>query len=209
MIRVVRAAPTGVPADAVMRSVGADLEACTAVCGAIGIEAGEELLERLRGFGEIPVGGAIVTPGGRLRSAYLIHVVLRSREEPITMESVAHAFRNGLRQAAEWQVDTLAVPALGTGAGNLDAEVAAAVMFSVLHRHEGPYPREVVVTVASEYEEEAFRAMQSRPTPPPVPGGASIRAVDALDESDMDDWMTALDRYVGELDRYVGGEGGS
>jgi O-acetyl-ADP-ribose deacetylase (regulator of RNase III) len=55
-------------------------------------------------------------------------------------------------------IETLALPPLGTGAGNLDAETAADVMFEVLRGHmEGEeYPREVTVMVASQYELQAF-----------------------------------------------------
>jgi O-acetyl-ADP-ribose deacetylase (regulator of RNase III) len=183
-----------VRADALMRSVGTDLEACTPVCRAVGDEAGDELLERMRRFGDLPIGGAIVTPAGRLDCAYVIHVVLRSPEEPVTVASVARAFQNGLRRAVEWQVETLAVPPLGTGAGNLDAELVAGVMFAVLREHEGQaYPRDVVIAVTTAYEEEAFRSARERPHPP-----KELAAAFGAFEERGDDWIEALERFVAE-----------
>lgn len=158
MIRVVRTDLTSLDVQAAMRSVGSDLEPCSAVDHRMGIRAGAELLARLRAFGELPVGGAVVTPAGDLGSEFLIHVVIRSEEEPVSEERVARAFLNGLRQAAEWGVETLAVPPLGVGAGNLDAEVSARVMCSVLeaHRAGSPSPREILFLASNDYEENAL-----------------------------------------------------
>lgn len=174
MIRVVRSDLTKLDVQAAMRSVGSDLEPCSAADHRIGVQAGADLLDRLRAFGDLPVGGAVVTPAGDLGSELLIHVVIRSAEEPVSEERVARAFRNGLRQAAEWGVGTLAVPPLGIGAGNLDAEVSARVMCSVLeaHRTRSSSPREVVFLASNEYEEETFsgevrRVFEGRQAPGP------------------------------------------
>lgn len=158
MIRVLRSNQTQTGADAVMRSVGTDLEPCTPVGQRLGAQAGSDVLSRLRAFGDLPVGGAVVTPGGGLASALLIHVVVRSSEEPISERRISRAFRNGLRQAAEWEVGVLAVPPLGIGAGNLDAETSARIMCSVAKEHasSAPFPHEVVILAGSDYEEEAF-----------------------------------------------------
>lgn len=158
MIRIVRSDPAGVRAEAMMRSVGADLEACSSMGHRLGMAAGPEVLDRLRAFGDLAVGGAVVTPAGNLGSELLIHVVIRSAEDPVSEPRIAKAFRNGLRQAAEWGVGVLAVPPLGTGAGNLDVESSARIMLSVLseHRIESSVPHEVLILATSDYEEEVF-----------------------------------------------------
>ena len=164
MIRVLRGDPTRVQAEAVIRSVGSDLEACTPVGRSVGMAAGEQVLQRLQGFGDVPVGGALVTPGGDLPASLLIHVVVRSSDEPVSEGSVQRALENGLRQAVEWEVGHLALPPLGIGAGNLDAEASARVMCAVLSRHVDtfPFPRDVVLVAANPYEEEAFRSELER-----------------------------------------------
>ena len=168
MIQVVVGDPAGASNEAVARSVGTDLEPCTPVDERIGTRAGEAVLARLRAFGEVPVGGALVTPAGGLDAAFLIHLVLRSAEEPISEERVARAFLNGLRQAADWGVRSIAIPPLGTGAGNLDPEVVAEVMCAVFERHalETDLPQEVVFMVGTDYEEEVFTRAAARRRPP-------------------------------------------
>jgi len=168
VIRVVVGDPVGASSEAVARSVGTDLEPCTPVDERIGERAGEAVLAQLRAFGEVPVGGALLTPAGGLGAAFLIHLVVRSAEEPISEERVARALLNGLRQAADWGIRSIALPPLGTGAGNLDPEVVAETMCTVFERHalETDLPREVVFMVANAYEEEVFTRAAARRWPP-------------------------------------------
>ncbi len=159
MIRVVLSSPELLEAEAILRSVSDELEAVTPVEKRLGVVAGSAILERLRSVGSLPVGGAVITPGGDLSAAFFIHVVILSRDEPVTAPGVGRALVNGLRRAAEWGVERLVLPPLGTGVGNLDAETAAQVMADTLREHMvvTEFPAEVVVAVANEYEEDAFR----------------------------------------------------
>lgn len=167
MIRVVVGDLAEASSEAVARSVGTDLEPCAPVDERIGARAGEAVLARLQAFGDVPVGGALLTPAGGLGAAFLIHLVVRSPEEPISEERVARALLNGLRQAADWGVRSIALPPLGTGAGNLDLEVAAEMMCTVFERHalETDLPREVVLMVSTAYEEEVFTRAAARRWP--------------------------------------------
>jgi len=142
----------------ILRSVGSRLEPLTAVGREIGIAAGEDLLERIEQIGDLPVGGAVITPAGNLAASFIVHVALQSHEEPVSVGGVRKALLNGLRHTCRMDIETLALPPLGTGAGNLDAETSADVMFEVLRGHmEGEaYPREVTVMVATQYELQVF-----------------------------------------------------
>ncbi len=182
MIRVVRAsdpvaAGADVGADALLLSVGTDLEALTSAERGLARQAGAAILGRLQSLGDLPMGGAVVTPGGELPFPFLIHVVIRSPEEAVSEAGIRRAFLNGLRQAGEWGVETLAAPPLGIGAGNLDAEDAARVMVEALqvHRMSSFLPRTLVILVGGRYEEEVFLQVSRRLVPPgPAPevGGA-------------------------------------
>ncbi|MEX0980144.1 MAG: macro domain-containing protein [Gemmatimonadota bacterium] len=158
-IRVVTDDIARVETEAVLRSVGSDLEPIAAVGRRIEQAAGAEILERLGRVGELPTGGAVVTPAGGLSADFLIHVVTRSSDEPVTEGSLHRALLNGLRRAMELEIRRLAVPPLGTGAGNLNAEASATVMVSTLREHFAlsVHPAEVLIVVANEYEREAFQ----------------------------------------------------
>jgi len=147
-------------ADAVLRPVSSELLGVTAGSRAVELTAGAAVRERLEALGTLPLGGAVVTPGGGLRVEFLIHVVIQSAEEPVTEAGVRKALLNGLRRATEWGVETLAVPLLGAGAGNLEPEVAARIVVRLAAEHGGRHerPSEVTVVVANGYEEEAVRS---------------------------------------------------
>ncbi len=174
MIRIFRADLGGwPPAEAYMRSVGSDLGALTGRDRDLGIQAGEAALAPLGALGEVPVGGAMVTPAGGLDATFLIHVVLRSREEAVSEFTVRRAFLNGLRQATEWGIETLAVSALGTGAGNLDTETSARIMMEVLDAHLKTrfLPREISIVTWSDYEKDTFAAAAEGMPGSPASGG--------------------------------------
>lgn len=156
--RVVMSAWSEVRAEAILRSVTADLDPDTALSREVEREAGEEVVQRLRAAGELPVGAAVITPGGSLAFDFIIHVVLQSADEPVTREGVRSALRNGLRRAGEWGLGSLVLPPLGTGAGNLDSQESASLMISLLTHHlrEMDDPPEVTIVVGSEYEREVF-----------------------------------------------------
>lgn len=164
MIGVSRIEAAEAGTEAILRSVSSQLEPDTPESRDLAQGAGPDVSERLRGMGSLPVGAAVITPGGDLPVPFLIHVVLQSPEEPIRKEGVRLALQNGLRRAEEWGLESLAMPPLGTGAGNLDAEEAAEVMIPLIQDHlqRFDHPREVVIAVGNDYEDDVFqRAVES------------------------------------------------
>jgi O-acetyl-ADP-ribose deacetylase (regulator of RNase III) len=146
------------PADAILRPVSADWNAVTPLMRRLEIAAGEKLAEQCSRLGELPVGSASITGAGELPAEFMVHVVVRAREEPVSAGGVARGLQNGLRRLAEWKLSRVAMPLLGTGAGNLDADEAAALMLGVLQDHmsKSEYPSQVIIAVEREYEKEAF-----------------------------------------------------
>jgi len=164
MIRVVLSGPMDVESEAILRSVSSDMEADTVFSRELEIRAGADLSERLQAMGGLPIGAAVITPGGELSCGFLIHVVLQSAEERVSAVGLRSALQNGLRRAEEWGLDTLALPPLGTGAGNMDADEAAAVMVPLISDHlkNSEHPREVLIVVGTSYERDVFsRAVES------------------------------------------------
>ncbi len=84
----------------------------------------------------------------------MVHAAVRSAEEPVRPSTVRKALRNGFRRLAEWEIETVALPLVGTGAGNLDAEEAIQILLEVLDEHaaESSYPATVTVVADGAYE---------------------------------------------------------
>lgn len=156
MIRV-RVGDLGeVTSDAVVRPIRSDGEAITAVGRRIEVQAGPTVAQRLQGLGELPVGGAVITPGGESPCSFIIHVVVQSADEPVSAIGVQRGLVNALRRARDLGLDSVAFPPVGTGAGNLEAEEAAHILVEVLRDHlrDGDAPRDFEIIVESDYEEQ-------------------------------------------------------
>ena len=167
MIEVRIADPAVIEAGALIRPVAADGSAVNPAMRRLEQAAGPALEEQLGRVGELPVGAAVITTGGGLAAEYVVHVSVRSRDEPVSVAGVRLGLLNGLRRVKEWAIDNIAVVPLGTGAGNLDAEQAAEVMIPVLveHLEQGGPPSRIVVVVETEYEREVFERCLLRHRP--------------------------------------------
>ena len=154
MIIVETGSLASIQVEALVRAVNSDLDPVTPAARDLGLAAGSEILEQLHAMGEFPLGGAVITPGGEGASEFVIHIVILSQEEPITAAGVRRALLNGLRRAAHFGVQELALPMLGTGGGNLAAEVSAEAIAGALveQRDAEGLPATVRVLVASDYE---------------------------------------------------------
>lgn len=159
MIEVVQGRLVDARSEAILRPVGSDLMAVTAAGREVDLQAGDSVRRRLAALGEVPVGGAVVTPGGGVEVPFLIHAVVQSRDEAPTSAIVRLALTNGLRRAAEWEIRTLALPPLGVGVGQMDAEGAARDMVALLLEHMGAtgFPATATVVTPGAYEAEVFR----------------------------------------------------
>jgi O-acetyl-ADP-ribose deacetylase len=154
VIRVVRGELATAAAEAVLRPVAAEWAAVTPAMRRLEVAAGAAVEAQCRALGELPVGSAVITGAGQLPAQFLVHVIVRSIDEPVSAATVRRALENGLRRIGEWGIRSVAMPPLGTGAGNLDAEDAAAVMFDVLRTR--PAELQVEIFVDTEYEHTAF-----------------------------------------------------
>lgn len=158
MIRVVVGELRDQQVDGLMRPVRSDLAPVTGASRDVVLDAGEALQDRLARMGVLPVGGAVLTPAGTLPAGFLIHAVVMSEEEPQTSFSVQRAVRNGLRRAADWGLESLALPPFGLAVGTADPEVSARALVEILFNHldEGAPPLDLTIVVASEFESELF-----------------------------------------------------
>jgi O-acetyl-ADP-ribose deacetylase (regulator of RNase III) len=153
-------------AGAIMRPVAADFSAVTPATRRLDLAAGPAVAAQCEQIGELPLGSAVITAAGGLSADFLVHVAVRSQEEAVHAATVRLGILNGLRRLSEWEVESVAMPLLGTGAGNLDAEDAAQILMTVLAGHvaEHAFPKQVVIVVENAYERAAVeRALAGSP----------------------------------------------
>ena len=149
---------------AVVRPVSSDFSPVSAAMRRFDEEAGEEVAEQCARLGELPVGSAVITAAGELAAEFIVHVAVRSATENASGSGVRRGLLNALRRLSDWEIESVAVAPLGTGAGNLDAEESAAVMLPVLAEHAGETGvlSRILVLVEDEYQRSAFAAAVER-----------------------------------------------
>lgn len=164
MIEVRIAELAAMEVGAVMRPVSSDFSPVTSAMRRLDRAAGPAVEEQCARMGELPVGSAVITAAGELPAEFIVHVAVRSAEENATEGGVRRGLQNGLRRLVEWEIDSVAIAPLGTGAGNLDAEESARAMIQVLSEHlrTAAHPSRVVVVVENSYQEDVFAAAVER-----------------------------------------------
>jgi len=147
-LRLLRGDIVSLHVDAVVNAANSSLLGGGGVDGAIHYAAGPELLEACRKLGGCPTGQARITPGFQLLAKWIIHTVgpvWRGGEkgEP---ELLASCYRESLKLASAHGIETMAFPAIRTGAYAYPIKLATAVAIESVREfgRAGRGPTEVI-----------------------------------------------------------------
>lgn len=114
--------------EAVVNAANAELRTGGGVAGALHRAAGPELAEAGRPLAPIEPGEAVITPAFDLPNEHVIHCLgpVYGRDEP-SDELLASCYREALQLAEHHELDSIAFPAISTGAFRYPGEEAAHV----------------------------------------------------------------------------------
>ncbi len=139
---------TEMDSDAIVNAANNDLLLGGGVAGAIRRKGGEEIQKECNEIGRIPVGGAAITRGGRLKARYVIHAASMQLGGSTTAEALRSSTAHSLKIAAQRGLRTIAFPAVGTGIAGFPLEECAVIMLKETTRHlSGPTTLEKVYFV--------------------------------------------------------------
>lgn len=118
---------------AVVNAANAQLMMGGGVAGALHRAAGPGLAEECRSMAPVNPGEAVITTGHRLPNRYVIHCLgpVYGVDKPED-ERLADCYRNALRLAEEHKTESIAFPAISTGAFGYPVEDAAEVAFKTI-----------------------------------------------------------------------------
>ncbi|WP_092676151.1 O-acetyl-ADP-ribose deacetylase [Hymenobacter arizonensis] len=154
-IQIVQGDITKLSVDAIVNAANSSLLGGGGVDGAIHRAGGPAILAQCRLIREspdyrsgLPTGEAVITTGGLLPAAYVIHTVGPvwhggQRSEP---ELLANCYRTSLALAAEHQLASVAFPGISTGVYAYPKKEAAAIAVREVRQWlaEHEFPQQVI-----------------------------------------------------------------
>ena len=159
--------------DAIVNAANLSLWMSTGVGGALKRAGGDAIEFAAVRQGPVPLGGAIVTPAGKLAAKAVIHAVSLDRQRRTSGPVIEAAVRSAMARAREIGATSVAFPALGTGVGGFPLQEAARISVDTVREELSSSPTIAHVIFALRGA-EAYRAFSAalHPTPAAVGGPA-------------------------------------
>lgn len=126
---------TEMDTDAIVNAANNDLQLGGGVAGAIRRKGGEEIQRECDAIGSVPVGGAAITSGGRLKARHVIHAASMQLGGATTGRALRSSTAHALRIAAQNNLKTIAFPAVGTGIAGFPKRECAEIMLAEAREH--------------------------------------------------------------------------
>jgi O-acetyl-ADP-ribose deacetylase (regulator of RNase III) len=147
--------------EAVVNAANNELWMGSGVAGALKRAGGDVIEREAVAQGPIAVGEAVLTSGGELPALYVLHAAAMAPGRPATAASVQAAVESALRLAAEQEIESVSLPALGTGVGALDFASCARGTFHAIAAHcaRQSQPEEIRIVLFGENALQAFEAV--------------------------------------------------
>ncbi|MBU0614791.1 MAG: macro domain-containing protein [Nanoarchaeota archaeon] len=116
------------------------------IAGAIKKQGGHEIETEAIAFAPIPIGHAVLTTAGTLRSKHIIHSPTMEQPAAITdLATIKEATKAALECADENNLKKIAIPGMGTGVGRVPKEKAALAILETILNYEPTSVEEVIL----------------------------------------------------------------
>src|ERR1700722_341219 len=126
---------TEMETDAIVNAANNDLQLGGGLAGVIRRKGGDAIQRECNQIGTIPVGGAVITSGGKLKSRHIVHAASMELGGHTTARALRASTAHSLRVASENGLHTIAFPAIGTGIGGFPLSECAAIMLREVVEH--------------------------------------------------------------------------
>lgn len=160
-IEVVKEDITEMKVDAIVNAANKSLLGGGGVDGAIHRAAGPKLKEACRKLNGADTGEAKITEGFNLPARYVIHAVgpVYNDGSSGEVDKLKSCYQNSMRLAEEYDLKTIAFPAISTGIYGYPKEEAAEIAVDTIRSCEtDSYSVETVYLVA--YDDETFTSLK-------------------------------------------------
>ena len=121
--------------DAIVNAANNDLQLGGGVAGAIRRKGGDDIQRECNEIGPVPVGGAAITTGGKLKARFVIHAASMELGGRTSASSLRGSVAHSLRIAAQRNIKSIAFPAIGTGVAGFPMRECAEIMLREVVEH--------------------------------------------------------------------------
>lgn len=127
------------------------------VAAAIKAAGGDEIEHEAVAKAPIAAGAAIATTAGKLQNLRIIHAVVSADPGGASSPDIVKlAAAAALELAEELDLESIAIPGLGTGSGGVSADDSAAAIFEAIRAHEPKSITDVTLVALDETMVAAF-----------------------------------------------------
>jgi O-acetyl-ADP-ribose deacetylase (regulator of RNase III) len=144
--------------DAIVNAANNDLMLGGGVAGSIRRRGGRAIQSECDAHGPVKVGDAAITGAGELNARHVIHAASMALGGRTTTQSLKSSMDQAFRLARENNVQSIAIPAVGTGIAGYPMDECARVMCGCLRDAlaGGWSPEEVRFVLFDEAAKQAF-----------------------------------------------------
>lgn len=156
-IQIEKSDITKFPCDAIVNPANSYGYMGGGVAGAIKRIGGRAIENEAIEQAPIPIGKAVNTTAGSLPCKYVIHApTMKQPAMRISSENVEIATRAALKKASELDINTIAIPGIGTGVGGVPIDEAAKVMIKAAKEFENNFEKIFLIC----FNEDLVKAFQ-------------------------------------------------
>ncbi|MDJ0270576.1 MAG: macro domain-containing protein [Aigarchaeota archaeon] len=159
-IELVKGDITELEVDAIVNAANSSLKMGGGVAGAILRKGGKSIQEECDRIGYCPVGGAVITGGGKLKAKHVIHAVGPRMGEGDEDRKLRNATLNSLKLADKHSLKSIAFPAISTGIFGYPKDKCANIMLTTTIEYiktQGTGLRKIIFCL---YDNETYKIFQ-------------------------------------------------
>ncbi|MCK4548039.1 MAG: macro domain-containing protein [Candidatus Eisenbacteria sp.] len=130
------------------------------LANAIKKAGGQEIEDEAIRQGPVDIGQAIITGAGELKARHVIHAVVMGQDLKTDEDNIRKASRSAFQLAEEKGIQSIGLPAMGTGVGGVSIFTSASVMIdeAISFLIDSEHIQHVTFALVDEEGREAFHA---------------------------------------------------
>jgi O-acetyl-ADP-ribose deacetylase len=134
-LEIVEGDIAGQTADAIVNAANNHFWMGAGVAGAIKRRGGDDIEREAVAQGPVKPGECVITSGGRLAAKHVIHAAVMGQDLQTSAAYIDRATRQSLALAEAHRLESIAVPAFGTGVGGFPLDECARIMIGAIREH--------------------------------------------------------------------------